>query len=510
MKAVTFFASLGAVLAAASTRRVVSLDINKPPVSLPLLDRRRGLGSYSQVIANNITAKCYYAEVAIGTPPQHVTLIVDTGSSDTWVVDKSADGCEGDLCLTLYDSHASSTVKMLDDTLFNITYQDGTRATGNMINDTLRIGGATIKSLEMGLTTTVTNPISGILGLGPRAGEASPGDYPNIMDLFYDQGLIGTKAFSLYLNTLQSPSGTVLFGGVDKSKYTGELMAVPLGPTAATQKYSYYYVALDSLSMTFDNGTTSPAFTYITTPVLLDSGATLTYLPNSTVQRLYQALDFPVEGSASRGGADDDLAWVDCGILDDAEHKAWTFDFRLGGPDGPLIRVPLHQMVIDLRPYVSEHGANMCLFGIVPSPSANNDDSDIYVLGDTFLRSAYVVFDLTNNQVALAQAKPNATAAADGSDIVEFGQDATAIPGVSGAASGITATQTATGLPGGAGRPLPTVTVTGSSTDDAAATSATGNHAPRSTSGPDWSVLGIAILTGLGILAGSTLLSLRI
>ncbi|KAK8075031.1 Peptidase A1 [Apiospora hydei] len=453
MKAVIFFASLATVLAADSTRRVVPLDISKPPVSLPLLDRRRGLGSYSQVITNNITAQCYYAEVAIGTPPQHITLTVDTGSSDTWVVDKSTDGCEEDRCLTPYDSHASSTVKLLDDTLFNITYQDKSTASGSMMKDTLRIGGATIKGLEqMGLVTIVSEATSGILGLGLRA-----------------------------------------------------------GPTAATLKYSSYYIALNSLSMSFGNGTTSPAFNYVPTTVLLDSGTTLTYLPNSTVQRLYEALGIPVEGSASRGGADnDDLALVDCGILDDAERKAWTFDFRFGGPDGPLIRVPLHQMVIDLRPYEPEKGANMCLFGIVPSPSINNDSSEIYIVGDTFLRSAYVVFDLANNQVALAQAKPNATAAADGSDIAEFGQDATAIPGVSGTAGGITATQTATGLPGGAGRPLPTVTVTGSSSVDAAATSATGNLAPRSAPGPDWSLLGMATLTGLGILAGSTLLNLRI
>ncbi|KAK7962515.1 aspartic-type endopeptidase OPSB [Apiospora aurea] len=471
MKPVLFFASLAAVLAADSTRRVVSLDINKPPVSLSLLDRRRGLGSYSQVISNNITAQRYYADVTIGTPPQHITLTVDTGSSDTWVVDKSTDGCEEDRCLTLF-------VELI------ITGWE-----------------------QMGLVTTVSEAGSGILGLGLRAGEAPPGDYPNIMDLFYDQGLIGTKAFSLYLNALESPSGTILFGGVDKSKYTGELLAVPLGPTAATLKYSSCYIALNSLSMSFGNGTTSPAFNYVPTSVLLDSGTTLTYLPNSTVQRLYEALGVPVEGSASRGGADDgDLALVDCGILDDAERKAWTFDFRFGRPDGPFIRVPLHQMIIDLRPYAHENGANMCRLGIVRSPSINNDSSEINILGDTFLRSAYVVFDLTNNQVALAQVKPNATAAADGSDIVEFGQDATAIPGVSGAASGITTT----GLPGGAGRPLPTVTVTDSSSVDAAATSATGNLAPRSAPGPDWSLLGMETLTGLGILAGSTLLNLRV
>lgn len=51
----------------------------------------------------------------------------------------------------------------------------------------------------MGHAHTVIKVNSGILGLGLRAGETPNGNYPNVMDLFYDQGLIGTKAFSLYL-----------------------------------------------------------------------------------------------------------------------------------------------------------------------------------------------------------------------------------------------------------------------------------------------------------------------
>lgn len=51
----------------------------------------------------------------------------------------------------------------------------------------------------MGIATTVNMVYTGILGLGFREAEIPPGNYPNIMDVFYDQGLIGTKAFSLYL-----------------------------------------------------------------------------------------------------------------------------------------------------------------------------------------------------------------------------------------------------------------------------------------------------------------------
>jgi len=109
MKAVVLYASLAATLATtASAQRVVSLDIDKPALvsSLQLPDLlRRDLGNYSQVITNNITARTYYAKVTIGTPPQPITLIVDTGSSDTWVIDDEYEACGKEDCITPCECH---------------------------------------------------------------------------------------------------------------------------------------------------------------------------------------------------------------------------------------------------------------------------------------------------------------------------------------------------------------------------------------------------------------------
>lgn len=58
-----------------------------------------------------------------------------------------------------------------------------------------------------------------------------------------------------------------------------------------------------------------------------------------------------------------------------------------------------------------------------PSPCPST-----YTLGDTFLRSAYVVYDLVNNQVGLAQSSFND----DASYVIAFPYDGARIPGYIG------------------------------------------------------------------------------
>ena len=53
---------------------------------------RRG-GTPQVTIANNITGAGYYATAGIGTPPQNISFVLDTGSSDTWVNSVDVDLC---------------------------------------------------------------------------------------------------------------------------------------------------------------------------------------------------------------------------------------------------------------------------------------------------------------------------------------------------------------------------------------------------------------------------------
>ncbi len=66
------------------------------------------------------------------------------------------------------------------------------------------------------------------MGVGYDTNEASDNVYPTIMDNLKSNGVTNRKAYSLYLNDLQANTGAIIFGGVDTTKYTGELVALPL------------------------------------------------------------------------------------------------------------------------------------------------------------------------------------------------------------------------------------------------------------------------------------------
>jgi hypothetical protein len=100
------------------------------------------------------------------------------------------------------------------------------------MTDDFTIGGATIKSLQMGLANDTTGSI-GVIGIGYGLDEASVTSitsvpYPNLIDEMVSQGLIETKAYSLYLDNLEEATGSIIFGGVDTDKfmYVSNLLAM--------------------------------------------------------------------------------------------------------------------------------------------------------------------------------------------------------------------------------------------------------------------------------------------
>ncbi|QDS73481.1 hypothetical protein FKW77_009128 [Venturia effusa] len=461
--------------------RVLGLDFQKREV--PVADRlantrlRRRDSTLSATLYNAQSSLLYLINATIGTPPQKFTLQLDTGSSDIWIPWSGASTCTSKQkrCSNgAYDETESSTFVDVAPNEFHITYVDSTKIAGDYINETFGIGGASVSKMTMGLAKQsteidVTSVFQGIVGVGFDTGEAiyaqtatgsHPGlTYPNIVSQLVNQGLIKTRAYSLWLNDKGSTTGSILFGGIDYAKFQGDLDILPLQPDVFGD-ISSFTVTLDSFQV-IGNQKKAVYTANQTMPVILDSGTTLTYLPNEIADAIARGV-----------GAVNNVNYgvvVPCNIA----NTPATLNFRFGNSNGPVIVAEISQFVL---PFASDvptpkfrNGNIACRWGILPS------DGNPNLFGDTFLRSAYVVFNIDGSQVGIAATKFNVTT----EDIREISV-ASSIPGASATASGAAQQThtgaiylTATGLPSSAATPTAPVEATATGTFDLGAPTAT-------------------------------------
>lgn len=334
----------------------------------------------------------YFMDVSIGSPPQDLKMHIDTGSSDLWVNTPDSRICEargGQLCngAGTYDANSSSSYNYLNSD-FNITYVDGSGSTGDYVTDTVRFNGVALRNQQFGVGY-MSSSQQGILGIGYEANEVALQygyrPYRNVPTNLVEKGYVNTPAYSLWLNDLDSNTGSILFGGVDSAKYTGELQSLPIIPipVGTSEVYAEFVIALTSVGA---NGDSTSFANNIAISALLDSGSSLMYLPTSIAQDIYQSLNAQYE---SNQGA----AFVPCSLAD----QDGTIDFTFSSP---TIRVPINELVLTAG---IQNGEPVCILGIIPS------GGNTALLGDTFLRSAYVVYDLASNQISLAQTDFNST-----------------------------------------------------------------------------------------------------
>jgi len=204
-------------------------------VGLQCLNNGSCPGKSVEDVLHNADEVEYYGNIYIGTPPQLFQVCFDTGSGTIWVADST---CTGSACKQRrkFVAGASSTFKSLDRT-DNMQYGVGD-ASGSLGEDSVMMGtvggtnltatnqGFLLASSLTGKTFTQTK-FDGVMGLA-EAGKAVTPWFERIME--QARGL-SEPWFSIHYSNSDSQPGQLIFGGTDRSLYSGELTWHAPGPS---------------------------------------------------------------------------------------------------------------------------------------------------------------------------------------------------------------------------------------------------------------------------------------
>ncbi|KAL8751104.1 MAG: hypothetical protein Q9184_006176 [Pyrenodesmia sp. 2 TL-2023] len=361
--------------------RVVNMDFVKTRIPRSSLQRRAGTITAS--LLNNDDLQ-YLANITIGTPPQDFIVQIDTGSID----------------------RSESSTFTTDGEDWEISYGDDSQYAGIIAQDTITIGDTSLENASFALVSQsanvpfgggdgfTTNGVWGISFDSSQADAVIEGNRPyiGIVGLMKEEGFISRMAYSLWLNDPDAATGSILFGGVDTDKFTPPLIGVPIVPTSRSSSVLAMNVEFTSLTLNAD-GNTAVVQNNVVRSAILDSGTTGTLLPTDLANTFLEFF-----GAVTDPNIPQPL--VSCALAtSDAE-----FVYQFGGSSGPRISVPVTDLIEPhIEGLVFEDGSDACLLGV------EGAEIDFLLLGDTFLRSAYVVYDLESRQIAMAQARLNVT-----------------------------------------------------------------------------------------------------
>ncbi|KAL7947822.1 aspartic peptidase domain-containing protein [Trichoderma barbatum] len=390
------------------------------------IKRPHKVGKRSAIDATLENMDFFYAiQIGLGTPPQEVTVLVDTGSSELWVnpdcstapSEQQAEQCED---LGEYNPNRSRTPPVGPFGREVINYGDPSdESTQTSVDityfaDTLSFGKVQVKNQTFGVVTSSEGQSQGIMGLAPDVRAGFPGDEPYslLLNTMADQGVIASRVFSLDLRHSESETGALIYGGLDRSKFIGSLETQPMVP--GIQGETRLAVNLTTLGLT-QRRSQSFRLSSADTNVMLDSGTTLSRMHSAAALPILEALGAQNDGEG--------YFYVPCSVRD----VAGSVDFGFGNK---IIRVPFSDFILSSG---NEGPNDFCYVGVVLT-------TDQQILGDTVLRAGYFVFDWDNQEVHIAQA-----ADCGSSDIVVVGKGPDAVPNVQGVCNSSDASFTGSG-----------------------------------------------------------------
>ncbi|GIL60482.1 hypothetical protein Vafri_15027 [Volvox africanus] len=410
---------LSLVFTAASGEGVVSSSSKRPRGGLMLPLRQRSHPSWRRHLLRSGALPVhgsvrevgyFYTNLLLGTPARDFSVIIDTGSTITYIPCKGCAHC-GKHQDEWFDPDASSTAKKLscndplcncgtpscmctnDRCYYSRTYAERSSSEGWMVEDVFGFPDAQppvrmVFGCENGETGEIYRQMAdGIMGMG--------NNHNAFQSQLVARGVID-DVFSLCFG--YPKDGILLLGDVKmparaKTVYT---------PLVSNLHLHYYNIKMEGISV---NGETLPLDTGMFDHgygVVLDSGTTFTYLPTEAFRAMSSAIKAFAEshGLQPTPGADpqyNDICWK--GAPDDFQNLERHFppaDFVFGG-NARLFLPPLRYLFLS-RP------GEYCL-GVFDNGMSGT------LIGGVSVRDVVITYDRRNSRVGFTTIPCNEVAA---------------------------------------------------------------------------------------------------
>ncbi|KAE8380856.1 Aspartic protease pep1 [Aspergillus bertholletiae] len=296
-----------------------------------------------------------------------LNLDFDTGSADLWVFSQELPKSEQ----TGHDIYKpSGNATKMEGASWDISYGDGSGASGDVYQDTVTVGSITAQSQAVEAASKISDQFvqdknnDGLLGLAfSSINTVKPKPQTTFFDTVKSQ--LDSPLFAVTLK-YHAP-GSYDFGYIDKQKYTGEIAYADVDSSQG-----FWQFTADGYSV----GSGAAQQTPITG--IADTGTTLVMLDDAIVDAYYKQVQ-GAENNSSAGGY-----VFPC----DAELPEFTVvigSYNAVIPGKHINYAPLQE------------GGSTCVGGI-----QSNSGIGLSILGDVFLKSQYVVFDSQGPRLGFA------------------------------------------------------------------------------------------------------------
>jgi saccharopepsin len=312
----------------------------------------------------------FFGIIEIGNPPQPFEVIFDTTFSGIWIPSAK---CKSSFCYkrNKFNGTLSETYFETSDD-FQINY-GGAVVKGKVSKDVVSLGNLKILEQEFGEGTKIFGadfqgaPFDGVFGLGFN-NIATSEMIPPLQNLFTDQKL-PKQIFSLWMNRHEEgPSGEIIFGGVDRNKFQGNVTFIPV------IRKGFWEITLQNIFIQSEK-------LGIKRNLVIASGSSLNIVPELDSYRIHKKLRL----SKNPYG----FYEVPCAEKNDLPDVV----LKLGPME--IILTP-NDYIINLN--------DKCISTFV-GQNIDSPTGPLWILGSIFLESYYTVFDFERNRVGFAKSK---------------------------------------------------------------------------------------------------------